>query len=42
MNKNEQELYQSPQVDVIEIKAHRVMCASNGGLQQYDDGTWTW
>lgn len=43
MSKNEQELYTSPEMKVVEIKVRQVLCGSGDGtLQQYEDGTWTW
>lgn len=40
MNKENQEVYASPQVEVIEIKAQAVICQS-GGTENYDPGDTT-
>lgn len=41
MDKNEQERYSSPEVEVVEIKVKQIICQSSTP-EQYQDGSWTW
>ena len=40
-NKQSSGGYAAPEIEIIEIRSHGVLCAS-GGTEEYGNGTWTW